>query len=301
MLLIALVGGYLVRNWGTVTDLTSDMGITALVLVILSVISAKVVYSEQARLAYHLVDGPPLGPGPFYRVYTISDMAKYVPGGVWGVAARVNSYLRFGLSGGDAARGFGFEKGNLVVGAMFGGLICTSLGLPGGLRGVLDSSIEAGWGWRTFEVATVATLWIVATWVLGRSLLRTAFRPIHVFRVIGEHSAIVFLLGLGVWLPARATGGELDLWLAVGAFNVGRAVGLVAVFAPAGLGVREAVGLWVIRGQDLDDIAVFAFGASRVLTTVAEAVTFAIVGLLVRSGSLKLPVGLSESPSAARD
>lgn len=301
VLLVVLVLAYLARNWSRVAELSSDLGVAASAAIVAAVVAAKVVYSEQARLAYHLVDGPHLGFGPFYRVYTISDMAKYVPGGVWGVAARVNSYLRFGLSGKEAARGFSFEKGSLVAGAMFGGLACVVVGMPGGLRGLFDADSTATVPWRGFELLVVMAAWATSTWIAGRLLLRDRFEPLHVLRVIAEHSAIGVLLGIGVWIPTAAVGADLNPWLAIGAFNVGRSVGLVAVFAPAGVGVREAVGLWVLRGQDLDDIALFAFGASRLMTTIAEAATFAVVGVLVRSGRLRLPYTINESPSEGPD
>ena len=286
--LVCVIIWYLIGNWDLIADLTRDMGLAAVGAVVLLVVGAKVVYAEQARLAYHLAGGPTVGFGGFYRVYTISDMAKYIPGGVWGVAARVNSYLSFGVSGRDTARGFGFEKASLVLSTLFGGALCVSFGLDGGVVAVLDG-VGTSSSWRAIEVGLIAVSWVGVTWVSGRVALGDDFRPFHVGRVVVEHSIVVVLLGLGVWVPANSVGADLNVFLAIGAFNVGRAAGLVAVFAPAGVGVREAVGIWVLRQQDLDDVALFAFGASRVLTTVAEAATFAAVGALVRSGRLELP------------
>jgi len=298
--LVGLIAVYLVRNWAEIGEFTRDTGFTASVLVVGAVIVGKVMYSEQARMAYLLGDGPRVAAGPFYRIYTLSDMAKYIPGGVWGVAARVNSYLRLGLSGREAARVFGLEKASLIVGAGFGGAACVTLGLDGGLRGLAGFDVSIGGVGRSVELALVLMAWAGLIGLVGQAMSVANFGPAKIARIVVEHSAISVFLGLTVWIPTEAIDGNVSFWLAVGAFNIGRAVGLAAVFAPAGIGVREAVGLWVLRSQDADNVALFAFGASRVLTTVAEVLAFVVVGLVVRSGRMSLPnaetSGVIENP-----
>lgn len=298
--LVAVVAWYAAANAEELGDLAADMGVLAAALTVGCVVLGKIVYSEQARMAYHFADAPPLGAGGFYRIYTMSDMAKYLPGGVWGVAARVNSYLRLGLTGRGAARVFGFEKAALVIGAAFGGVVLASVGFDGGVAEMLGSSARIGPARRTLEVGCALVLWVVTLAAAQRATLGL-LTPVSLVRGVVEHFAICCLLGATVVIPAAAAVDGLGVLVGMAAFNLGRAVGLVAIFAPAGVGVREAVALWVLRDAATDEVAVFALGASRVLTTVAEVITFAVVGLIVRSGAMSLPDAFDRGVDTVQD
>lgn len=298
--LVVVVGWYVVTNADELADLTSDMGLAAAAATVACVIGGKVVYSEQARMAYHFADAPPMGPAPFYRIYTISDMAKYLPGGVWGVAARVSSYLQLGLSGRAAARVFGFEKAALVIGAAFGGLVQASIGFDAGVLALLGADTGIGTGRRIGEVTAAVLLWAAALSAVQVAVLGR-LTPVSIVRGVVEHGLICIALGATVVIPASTAIDGLGVFEGMAAFNLGRAVGLVAIFAPAGVGVREAVALWVLRDVASDEVALFALGASRVLTTLAEVLTFGVVALVARTGWMALPPAqggnsISESP-----
>jgi uncharacterized membrane protein YbhN (UPF0104 family) len=100
------------------------------------------------------------------------------------------------------------------------------------------------------------------------------------------------LLGLCFWLTARSL---FDLSFEqssfyTGAFTVAWLVGLVAVFAPGGLGVREAVLVALLRSRTGTADAVLLAAASRALLTVVD--------LLAGAGGAVLLRGLSRRRSA---
>jgi uncharacterized membrane protein YbhN (UPF0104 family) len=78
--------------------------------------------------------------------------------------------------------------------------------------------------------------------------------------------------GAAFWLLARALTPEAGLTLAaaVGVFAGGYLVGLVALFAPGGLGVREAVLVALLAPLVGTSAAVVLAVASRLLLTITE-------------------------------
>ena len=65
--------------------------------------------------------------------------------------------------------------------------------------------------------------------------------------------------------------------VAIGAFSLGRGLGYLAVFAPAGIGVREAVTLWALGGTPASMKAVVvALAMNRVMTFVADLASFGL-------------------------
>ena len=84
-------------------------------------------------------------------------------------------------------------------------------------------------------------------------------------------------LGLGVWIPLNAVNADVSPLVAIGAFSLGRGLGYAAVFAPAGIGVREAVTLWAIGPTDTSTRAVVvALAVNRVMTFVADVSSFGL-------------------------
>jgi hypothetical protein len=89
-------------------------------------------------------------------------------------------------------------------------------------------------------------------------------------------------VGLGLWYVIRSVSDVSITWVPVctGAMALAGVTGLVAVFAPAGIGVREGI-LLLILGQFIDPgEAAIVVVAHRVMQTVVE-VALAAAGLLV--------------------
>lgn len=184
-----------------------------------------------------------------------AQLGKYIPGSVWQYAGRV-----------AVARSNGIP------------VRPTGVSLPvefiaSGLAGGLVAALLVGW-WGMAAVAAVAVLLIVAA-RLAR-FRRPAVRA--TVRATVLYLPVWLLLGGSFWLCARGLLAvpARDLALYMGAFAVAWLAGLVAIYAPGGLGVREAVLVALLSSRLGAADALVVAAASR-LTLVLADVMLAVV------------------------
>ena len=219
------------------------------------------------------------------RAEMVSMLAKYVPGGVWTPAARVVAARRAGVT--DAA------------------LVTSSMLLEAGISavaGVIVFVISLAW-----VDGVDAPLWpligfgaVVAVLVHPR-----VFRPLaaRVLRRIGYdrelpelrlatlwlllvfYSATWVLGGFALWLLLRSVGGHPDADTVVflgGTAAVGAIVAVLFVFAPSGLGPREASMYGLMLAVAPEGQALGATALNRVAITLVEALLLLLGALLLR-------------------
>jgi uncharacterized membrane protein YbhN (UPF0104 family) len=102
------------------------------------------------------------------------------------------------------------------------------------------------------------------------------------------------LTGISFWLIGRALFAAplRDLAIYIGAFAAAWAVGVIAIYAPGGLGVREAVLVAILRGKVGSADALVLAAASRVVLALVDVV-------LAGSGALLLRRSVDHPPSDA--
>jgi uncharacterized membrane protein YbhN (UPF0104 family) len=218
------------------------------------------------------------------RAEMVSMLAKYVPGGVWTPAARV-----------VAARRAGITDGALVTLSM-----------------LIEAGISAVAGVIVFVISLTwvdkvdAPLWplIVFAVVVAVLLHPRVFCPLatRVLRRFGQGempplraSTMAFLLvfysftwvvgGAALWFLVRAVGGdpELDSIVFLGGVGaVGAIVAVLSVFAPSGLGPREASMYGLMLAVASEGQALGATVLNRVSITVVEVLLLVVGGLLLR-------------------
>ena len=153
-------------------------------------------------------------------IFFQAQLGKYIPGSVWQYAGRAAIARAHGIP----VRSVGvsvpieFAASAMAAGAMAAFLL--------------------GW-WGLAVVAVVAVILIAA----GRPFFVRRREAITTARATLLYLPAWLLLGGGFWLCARALvgapAGELASY--IGAFAVAWLAGLLAVYAPGGLGVREGV------------------------------------------------------------
>jgi uncharacterized membrane protein YbhN (UPF0104 family) len=220
--------------------------------------------------------------GEAWRVFFISQLGKYLPGLVWPALAQMEAGRRWGV------RRSVMLAGNLLMIAVLAGsgVVVGLLLLPGSL-GLTGFS-----GWSAWAVA--AALLAVCLWprllaaIVDRAFVLVHHEPPQLTASPREMAfsfawalAAWFLYGMHVWVLVRSVGGSgADAWLAAtGGIALGWALGLVAVLAPAGLGVRDAVLVAVLSPLVGRTPALAVALASRVLLTMTDVVLAALAAL----------------------
>jgi len=200
-----------------------------------------------------------------------SQLAKYLPGSVWQYAGRVALARRIGVPTSAAVESLAVEvvASALAAGAVGLLVVGPALALP---------------IWLGIVVAAIAARALV----LRRPPHRrpSSGRAGLVLRVAPAATGLYVLVwgayGCAFWLTARALlavpAGDIPVY--AGVFSVAWLAGLAAVFAPGGIGVREAVIVALLTHRIGESSAIVVAGMSRL--------TLMLVDLV--AGSVSLPV-----------
>jgi len=228
----------------------------------------------------------------------LSMLAKYVPGGVWTPTARVVALRRFGVretpvvlasilleAGLSAVAGVGvFLVGLVIIGGADVPLI------PLGAFGVLVVFLlyppvfaaVAGRLLRPFGASEVTPL-----------PARTAFE------LLGFYALTWPLGGAALFFMLRSVGGDPSLSsipFLGGVSAVGAIVAVLAIFAPSGLGVREASMFGLLLAVVGEAVALGAIVINRLAITLVEAALLLVGALLLRRRDMSREVSVSPTP-----
>ncbi|TDD99941.1 lysylphosphatidylglycerol synthase domain-containing protein [Jiangella asiatica] len=211
--------------------------------------------------------------GSAARMFFLSQLGKYLPGGVWNLVAAAEIGADLAI---PRRRSVTVMAVALLV-SIVTGLLVAVVAVLAGPDDVRDTY---GPAMLTLPLLVVLLLPPVTNRLLGLVLRLLSRPPLdHPLSATGVAGASAWALlawllaGLHTWLLATALGAEATpatAALATGAYALAWAVGLLVVVVPAGLGVREAV-LGLVLADQLDGGAVVvAVLASRVLMTAAD-------------------------------
>ncbi|WP_285731491.1 lysylphosphatidylglycerol synthase transmembrane domain-containing protein [Nocardiopsis sp. ATB16-24] len=234
--------------------------------------------------------GSPLPRRVAARVMFVGQLGKYLPGSVWAFVAQV-----------ELARDRSVPRSRGAAATLLAVAVTVAVGLTVAAVTLPLSSAEAARRWWWALASAPLLLAALHPRVVGWGV-RTAARPFARFREVAEAGPLKVSgramaasvgwtlvawipLGLHVWVLAWAVGadGPRSLGPAVGAYALAWTLGLLVVFAPAGLGVREVV-LVVALSPVLDAGAALVVAMlSRLVMTVAD-VGWAGLSLLLFPG-----------------
>lgn len=201
------------------------------------------------------------------RVYGISQIAKYVPGNIFHLAGRQALGLAAGLPGWALAKSALWELGLIsVVGALFG-----VLALP-----------------LLFPVLPVVVTSVAFACALGLAAAgaRRWLGP-PVARALGWQAVFLAVSG-GVFVGTLALVSPQAVDAAMlpalcGAYVIAWLAGLVTPGAPAGIGVRELVLLFLLGGEIAEADLLLAVVLARVVTVGGDLFYFIVAAFLKSS------------------
>ncbi len=217
------------------------------------------------------------------RIMFIGQLGKYVPGSIWPVLAQSELGADCGIPRSRSAVSV------LVSYAVMStsGIVVAIVTLP-----FATAASIAQYFWILFLLPVAAVL--LSPPVLNRLLrlvLRVSRQPVmeHTVSYRGLARTMVWALfgwsanGLMVYVLMRQLAGHPQglLLVSVGAYSLSWSVGFLAVFAPAGAGVREAVMVAVLGTRTTLHTALTVALLCRALSVVADAVAGTAAAALV--------------------
>jgi uncharacterized membrane protein YbhN (UPF0104 family) len=181
---------------------------------------------------------------------------------------------------------------------------------------ILAAAILASLAGNIWLLAAVALSAAVALFLSARMTAANRARTSVARTAVVRATAIATVLyvviwdvmGLAFWLTARALVNVpfSDLAFYTGAFMIAWLIGLIAVFAPGGIGVREAVLVGLLHKRIGTADAVLVAAASRAVLTIVDIAAAAVGAFLLRkpqqprSGDLLRPRSEGATSEAKR-
>ncbi|MBI4522116.1 MAG: flippase-like domain-containing protein [Gemmatimonadetes bacterium] len=226
--------------------------------------------------------GQPLGFRDVNRIYFLANLGRYLPGKVWQIAGLAYLAREHGVQPLAATGAALLGQALTLVGALLIGAGCLAwTGDSGSLRVP---------GWALPPLAIGAAVLLVPP--LFRRIVVAVFRaarqsapdldgidPLFGARWLALYSLAWIIYGISFWIFARAFHVSVGLAASAGAFAAAYLVGYLAVFAPAGIGVREGI-LAAALTPYVEPAAALALALlARVWTTVVEVLPAVGLGL----------------------
>lgn len=261
---IVFVGFRLHSYWGSLDKSRLDAA-TLLVSIGLAIIYAAsnifLAWSWKELLA-HLK--APLPWQTSIKIYGVSQLARYLPGNIFHLAGRQALGMAAGISASALAKSTVLELGLIA----FAGALFLALVLPVFWQGLPIASGLLLWS----AMLAIAAIGLNKVWgchIKKAFLLQVLFLSV---------SGVVFVV-----LVERLSGQHVrpSLWMmAGGAYVVAWLVGLVTPGAPAGVGVREMVLIFLLGHAIPETELLPAVVVSRLVTVAGDVLFFIGAGVL---------------------
>jgi hypothetical protein len=199
------------------------------------------------------------------RTYGISQLAKYVPGNIFHLAGRQAMGMAAGVPGWALAKSTFWELGFLAIaGSLFGALV-----LP-----LLITWLPLELGAAAFVLALAVVAGALAVY-FGPAALR-AFALYVSFVTI---SGVLFVCLIETIFPSAVT--SPSGWIVLcSAYVVAWLIGLVTPGAPAGVGVRELILVFLLQGLVGESELLLTVVLGRVVTVTGDFLFFLVSWLL---------------------
>lgn len=223
----------------------------------------------------------------------ISQLGKYIPGGVWPIVAGSELGARAGVPRGITAITLTVQLAISVATACF-----VALGVL-----VTFPVLTQQYVWELVAVIVVAG--IALTPPVMKRVLARGLRIIRPGTVLPELRSLPLLRGIG-WSLLSWVAFGIQLWsivnslghpdtgtllLAISGYALAWVAGFLAVIAPAGAGVREAILALVLAGSLTTSAVLGVVLVSRLILVAVDVVLFAFAFIVARpeSGALASP------------
>lgn len=199
------------------------------------------------------------------RAYGTSQIAKYVPGNIFHLAGRQAIGVSAGMAGWPLAKSMVWELGLIsATGGLFGLLVLPLL-LPR-----LSVPVSVG-----MFVVVIGLMAVFLSRFLGSFVMRAFGWDVGFLLISG-----ILFVGLIQLLSAAPIAG-LSAWFAlIGAYVLAWLAGLVTPGAPAGVGVRELVLLFLLKGMVHEADLLLAVVLGRLVTVTGDLLFFAAASLV---------------------
>ncbi|MEE4194722.1 MAG: hypothetical protein V2J07_05965 [Anaerolineae bacterium] len=269
----AAVTLYVVNNFAVVQSYFSEIHwsrfLVALVLIILGkqlAMFASRLTLEGERVKMNLWE--------FFSIYNLTQLGKYLPGGVWQYVGRYGTYRTKEMNAKSSLRAMLTEiLWQISTAVLVGGIFLLSFN-----RGLLELIGLT----LTRRVAVALMVGMILVWCAGMLVIQRYVQSLEFFdarlilRVAAYFLPAWVALGISFGMLFPNVDGQV-LGIGIQGFTLSWAAGFAAFFTPGGLGVRELVMTALYSGTIYAAVVPVIASVHRVLWTLSEL----LVGLVI--------------------
>ncbi len=276
-------GWYFYSHYQEISQYLGTISVIRLIICFLLLLAGKLAISDISRLSLKKINYD-MPYTEALAITTVSQLGKYLPGGIWHLAGKFGFLKLKGIS----------TKKTTQVMVIENLWLLSSAGVVG-VVALLASSSETACQYVKIlcsqSVAKGIAVALPLVWAMGLLVFEYFFfrRQKIIVRdfllILAELLFIWMAFGLSFWLVFPPEAGYLAQ--VVGAFSLSWLAGYVAFFAPGGIGVREVL-LAILLGAFFagGEVAIYA-SIHRLLWVLAE---------VLLGGASALIFGLPEAP-----
>ncbi|KJR48156.1 hypothetical protein UF75_1509 [Desulfosporosinus sp. I2] len=200
----------------------------------------------------------PLGFLQATHIYGVSQLAKYVPGNIFHLAGRQALGMAAEVPGWALAKSSVWELGLIAFAGTLFGLLALPL-----------------W-WQSFPIFVALMLFVIILLAVGLAIRR--WLDFSLALALGWQVLFLVMSGLiFIGVLVMISPGFLTIKMViglVGAFVIAWLAGLITPGAPAGVGVRELVLLFLLKGVVVEADLLLAVALGRVITVIGDLMFF---------------------------
>ena len=289
---ILVLGGAVYFFISHFKETLSYLRLVSVVNLVISLIFLVVGRILQTQLAKAALQGQSFRP-PFTRmlhIFSMTQLAKYLPGGLWQFVARFGVYQANGMTPVQSGRVMLVENLWLVLSAGFFGAMSGFQFLLNWMK--IPSGMSSLVGW----IGLILAAWFATLWLIDRyaGLQRHSLSWFLIY-LIPLQIANWFINGLSFWILLPSNEHPLSLiWVSISAFCISYVFGFIAIWAPSGIGVREVV-LSYLMGIYISPQAAIIYGTlNRIIWVFTDMMLGLFCELFYGTGKLASIVKMKE-------
>lgn len=286
------LGRQLVDNWGKVTAYEWQISYPALILSTALCVFTFFIMSSVWRLII-LSLGKRIGNAKAFKISYIANLGRYIPGKIWQMFGMIVLARKEGISEEEAVTSFGLTQLFAVPSGLLCGVVFLMLS-PGGFGDyaripyvsaglkIVGAAILAVSLWTVFYPRQMEALLNRLFVLFRRKAIRLDINKSLAAAIYGGYFLGWSLYGLSFWIFVKGvTVQAAPLFPVIGLFVIAYQVGYLALFAPGGIGPREAVMTLLLAPFFGPAVAAALSLASRLWLIVVEAIA-ALIALKIK-------------------
>jgi uncharacterized membrane protein YbhN (UPF0104 family) len=237
VLVLAAVVWYAVRNFGEVREYFTQIHWVRFPLSMLLMVFAKLILAQVSRISVNNEGWRP-GYWKMFSFYSITQLGKYLPGGIWHFVGRFGAYKAENFDTKKSLKAMIAENVWLISSALVVG-VCFLLAFNA--EGLAGYGIVFPGNTRWAVLVGIVVLWLLALALFQHFFVSSGLKPFRQWLgLVGALLLAWLLIGVSYAFIFPVVNANV-IGLAVGGFSLSWSIGYLTIFAPGGIGVRELV------------------------------------------------------------